>query len=169
MSKLYNIREFHNSNLTTPNKHNELYRDMLEELHNQYPELDSMGTYCLKFNGKIVYVGQSTYIAKRWVCHLFNAYHEESKEYNRAFYICFRHLAKAGNLEFEVLETTDIKEKLDWIEGFAINYYKPCLNKIVPKLWRGSKDIYLDEIPIVSRLALEELGKDIREHCSKIA
>lgn len=169
MSKVYGFNEFFNGNLTTPNKHNELYLQMLEELHDKYPELDLMGIYAMKYNGKIIYVGKSTQLAKRWIGHIFNMTHEESKEHFRGMYITLRHLARAGELEFEVLETVEDKDKLDWLEGYYINKHLPCLNRIVPKLWQDKKAIYLNEIPLSNRLALEELGKDIREHCCRIA
>ena len=167
-TKLYDMTLFHNADLDTPSKNNQLYLDMLKEFDEKYPELSAMGIYAIRYEGNLIYVGKATHIAKRWLAHTFNANHSISREYNRAMYIILRHLFAIGEVTFEVLETTDDKFKLDYLEAYYINKYMPCLNKKIPKLIEGSKAIYISEMrevmPTVTKEQFKEIKQDLIEH-----
>ena len=81
------------------------------------------GIYCLKMDGEIVYVGQATNIALRWISHVSNVYCKDSTRYHKAMYVAIRK-AKLFNhsFSFEVLEYCE-EEALNANEYKWMKYY----------------------------------------------
>ena len=143
--KLYDAKYFYKEGLI-PSKDNKEYLNFLDNLHTRFPEVNVMGIYGIRYNGRLAYIGKSTDICNRWIAHVWNATCPTSKEYNRAMYIVLRHMLELGKVEYEIEETTEDVTKLAYLEAYYINRLMPLLNKQVPKLNDGFLDLFHDDI-----------------------
>ena len=120
------------------------------------------GIYCIKINGKIVYIGKSIYMLSRV------EYHKRyitSGNGERKYKILNQAINKGYRIEFDVLYYSPrkmenaIKNDIGKKEGVYIRRYKPCLNTQIPKIDDWHK---WDLNPIARDITFEEFEKSLR-------
>lgn len=93
------------------------------------------GIYCIKIDGKIVYIGKSTNMLKRVSEHYVCIKAGKEKKYR----IIAEAQRKGHSVDFDVLYTSQereyqkIKQDIGEKEGEYIRQYKPILNTQIPK------------------------------------
>lgn len=92
------------------------------------------GIYGIMIDNEIVYIGQSTDIAKRCKCHALKIIKEESKckKYNGDLYPVYIETRRAfynyQNIKFVILERIKDESKLIEKELYYMDKYQPKLN-----------------------------------------
>lgn len=111
------------------------YAETPQETKDKYEGKSGIyGIYC---DGKLVYVGKSTDLLKRFIAHKANTFCSESKEYNSRKYTELRNAAAKGyHIHLEPLEYCG-KDVLNSREDFYIGQYQPALNTIIPNGFGG--------------------------------
>lgn len=123
-------------------------------------DFDKPGIYCIKLQGKKVYIGKSRNILDRVASHMGH-YLSNTVESKQNKYKILKQAHQQGLvIEFDVLyystksEQADIDEDIGSAEAFLINHYMPPLNVQIPKIdnWRShtmsktAQTITLEEI-----------------------
>lgn len=92
---------------------------------------DHYGIYCIKVDGKIVYVGKSRNMLKRIAQHMTDIEYNEDKN----MYVVLRELKIDHSISFDtLLVTKEDDDEMGFAEARAIRHYQPCLNIQYPKL-----------------------------------
>lgn len=102
-------------------------------LKDQRKELDKSGVYVIKADDKIIYVGESSCLLKRFLSHKYNTLYglPEHK------YEVFRNLIELGkNIKCEAIESFDVDDKENRLyrQAYWINQLNPILNVQIPWL-----------------------------------
>lgn len=106
------------------------YTETSQETKDKYEGKSGIyGIYC---DERLVYIGKSTDLLKRFIAHKANTFCVESPEYNSRKYIELRGaVLKGHSISLKPLEYCD-KEDLSAREDFYIDHYQPALNTIIP-------------------------------------
>lgn len=106
------------------------YEETPQETKDQYEGKSGIyGIYC---DNRLVYIGKSADLLKRFIAHKANTFCDESPEYNSKKYVEMREACLKGHsIQIQVLEYCD-KADLSSREDFYIEHYQPALNTIIP-------------------------------------
>ena len=138
----------------------EFFNPYMEEAMKLNKDLDKPGIYCIKLQGKKVYVGKSRNMLKRVASHMQHIYSTTPESKGHKYQILKEADKAKMAIEFDVLyystktEQADIDEDIGSAEALFINHYMPQLNVQIPKIdnWKSStmsktaKTITLKEI-----------------------
>lgn len=117
---------------------------------------DCAGVYCIKLNGKIVYIGKSLNMLERIAAHYVGIKKGSELKYR----ILSEVQRKGKTVEFDVLyyaksqKYYDIVNEIGEKEGELIREYRPLLNAQIPKKenWRKWDIHILDAKEILNQL-----------------
>lgn len=119
------------------------------------------GIYCIKINGKIVYIGKSIYMLSRVEYHTRHTMVGKSEKKYKILNQAFK---KGYTIDYDVLYYSPrkmenaIKNDIGKKEGVYIRRYKPCLNTQIPKVEDWHKWEYN---PIAQNITFEEFEKSL--------
>lgn len=116
----------------------EKYYNLIKELEDttsqesKIKQSGKSGIYAIYCDERLVYIGKSTDLLKRFIAHKANTICDESKEYNSKKYVELRNAMAAGhNICIKVIEYCE-KKDLEAKEDYYIGMYLPPLNTIIP-------------------------------------
>ena len=118
----------------------EFFNPYTEKAMKLNKDLDKPGIYCIKLQGKKVYVGKSRNMLNRVAAHMQHIYSNTPESKGHKYQILKQADKQKMAIEFDVLyystktEQVDIDEDIGSAEALFINYYMPSLNVQIPKI-----------------------------------
>ena len=133
-----------------------------------------MTVYCFKLENQIVYVGQTVQKFNVRISNHFSRARE-----GQSYPICRALVKYKDSIKWEILETCNTQEELDFLEVYYIRHYSPKFNlssggKQGYKPWnKGRKETRKDVLANISNGAKNrhrsKRGKYSKEHCKKMS
>lgn len=116
---------------------------------------DHYGIYCIKVDGKIVYVGKSRNMLKRVAQHMYEIEYNKKKN----MYLVLKELKSTHHVGFDVLtETTEGNDdEMGIAEAYAIRHHSPCLNVQYPKIENYHSFDYCKRAKVITAKEVEEI------------
>lgn len=116
---------------------------------------DHYGIYCIKVDGKIVYVGKSRNMLKRIAQHMYEIEYNKKKN----MYLVLNELKSTHHISFDVLTKTTEgdDDEMGIAEAYAIRRHAPCLNVQWPKIDNYHSFDYCKRAKTITAKEIEEI------------
>lgn len=116
----------------TKEQQDSVYTELLKDQYKVEKYDNKVGIYCIKINGKIVYIGKSTKMLYRLAGHCWEIEHGKNNKSHKYRVLYEALINKDVQIEFDVMLYCE-KEELDQMEGQFIRNLVPPLNYQIPK------------------------------------
>ena len=140
-------------------RYEENVRDMIRR-RGKANKYEAPGIYCIKLNGRIVYIGKSVNMIDRVAAHYVGIQSQSERKYQIIWDVAQK---RECRIQFDVLyyakekNYDDILEEIGQKEGELIRQHRPLLNTQIPKAenWRHW-DIEKRDTEEIMRLLLDD-------------